>query len=270
MLVCHHCNYTIDIPPICPHCQRSYLHPVGVGTQKVEKEIKKISPNFIVQRMDSDITRKDKTHTEIFESFLDEKTDILVGTQMIAKGLHFPNVTLVGIVSADTQLNLPNFRAGEFTFQLLTQVAGRAGRGEKGGKVIVQTHNPNHYSIRCATSYDFEKFYENELSFRRELNYPPFSQLISLTIKGPNENKVRKDAIVLANLLKQNNKGVEFIGPGPCPIEKIRGKYRWRIIIKSKNKKKLNKLMLNLKDYWNKIPHRQEILLIDIDPVDML
>ena len=161
----------------------------------MEKEIKKLSSNFIIQRMDSDVISKSKTHTEIFESFLNEKTDILVGTQMIAKGLHFPNVTLVGIISADTQLNLPNFRAGEFTFQLLTQVAGRAGRGEKGGKVIVQTHNPDHYSIRCATNYDFEKFYENELNFRKELNYPPFSQLVSLTIKGASENNVRKDAV---------------------------------------------------------------------------
>lgn len=270
MLICHHCNYSTNIPPICPHCHRSYLHPVGVGTQKVEKELKKISSNFIVQRMDSDVISSNVTHKEVFGAFLDGKTDILVGTQMIAKGLHFPNVTLVGIVSADTQLNLPNFRAAEFTFQLLTQVAGRAGRGEKGGKVVVQTHNPDHYSIRCATNYDFEKFYENELGFRKQLNYPPFSQLVSLIIKGPSENKVRKDAVVLANLLKQNNKGVEFIGPGPCPIDKIRGKYRWGIIIKSKNREKLNKLMLNLKDYWNKIPHKEEILTIDLDPVDML
>jgi primosomal protein N' (replication factor Y) len=270
MLICHHCNYSKEVPPICPRCQKSYLKPVGIGTQKVEKEIKKISPHFTIQRMDSDVTRKDKTHQEILGDFLDEKTDILVGTQMIAKGLHFPNVTLVGIISADTQLNLPNFRSGEFTFHLLTQVAGRTGRGERGGKVILQTYNPEHYSIRCATNYDFEKLYENELDFRKKLNYPPFSQLVSLTIRGISQNKVRKDSIILAKYLKENHKGVQFIGPGPCPIEKIRNKYRWRIIIKSKNKRKLNKLMRNLKDYWTKIPHKNETLLIDIDPVDML
>lgn len=275
MLVCHHCNYTIDVPPVCPRCNRAYLHPVGAGTQKVEKEIKKLSPHFVVQRMDSDIiAQKEKTHTEIFESFLEGKTDILIGTQMLAKGLHFPDVTLVGIISADTQLNLPNFRAGEFTFQLLTQVAGRAGRGEKGGKVIVQTHYPDHYSINCATHYDFEKFYENELGFRKELNYPPFSQLVSLTIKGSSEIKVRKDAIILANMLKsyisEIKEGFELIGPGPCPIDKIRNKFRWRIIIKSKNRKNLEKLMQELRNYWAKIPHIQEILSIDLDPVDMM
>ena len=242
MLICHHCNYSTEIPPICPRCHRSYLRPVGIGTQRVEKEIKKLSSDFVVQRMDSDIiTGKSTTHKKVFDDFLEKKIDILVGTQMIAKGLHFPDVTLVGIISADTQLNLPNFRAGEFTFQLLTQVAGRAGRGERTGKVVVQTHYPEHYSIRSAVHYDFEKFYENELDFRKELNYPPFSQLVSLTIKGSSENNVRKDAVVLANMLKQNNKAVEFIGPGPCPVDKIRNKYRWRIIIKSKNRENLNK-----------------------------
>ncbi|MDD5455106.1 MAG: primosomal protein N' [Candidatus Ratteibacteria bacterium] len=274
MLVCHHCNYTTDIPPICPRCNRSYLYPVGAGTQKVEREIKKISPHYIVQRMDSDIISKTKTHEQIFQSFLEGKTDILIGTQMLAKGLHFPDVTLVGIISADTQLSLPNFRAGEFTFQLLTQVAGRAGRGDKSGKVLVQTHYPEHYSIDSATHYDFEKFYENELSFRKQLNYPPFSQLVSLTIKGPSENNVRKDAIILANMLNsyisQTKQNFELTGPGPCPVDKIRNKYRWRIIIKSKNRKALEKLMQNLRGYWNKIPHTQESLSIDLDPVDMM
>ncbi len=275
MLVCHHCNYTIDIPPICPKCNRSYLYPVGTGTQKVEREIKKLSPHFIIQRMDSDIINtKSKTHKEIFDNFLEQKTDILIGTQMLAKGLHFPNVTLVGIISADTQLNLPNFRAGEFTFQLLTQVAGRAGRGEKGGKVIVQTHYPDHYSINSAVNYDFEKFYENELSFRKELNYPPFSQLVSLTVKGTSENKVRKDTIILANMittyLSTQTKTIELIGPGPCPLDKIRNKFRWRIIIKSKNRKNLEKLMQNIRGYWAKIPHKNETLSVDLDPVDMM
>jgi primosomal protein N' (replication factor Y) len=273
MLVCHHCNYTTDIPPICPRCGRSYLSPVGVGTQKVEKEIKKMSADYIVQRIDSDIISKGKTHSEIFESFLEGRTDILIGTQMLAKGLHFPDVTLVGIISADTQLNLPNFRSGELTFQLLTQVAGRAGRGEKGGKVIVQTHYPDHYSIRCAVNYDYEKFYESELSFREELNYPPFSQLVSLTIRGPGENNVRKDAVILANMIKTDissgKNSFEMTGPGPCPVDKIRNKFRWRIIIKSKNRKKLEKLMKNIRGYWAKIPHKNEILSIDLDPVDM-
>jgi len=274
MLVCHHCNYTTDIPPICPKCQRSYLYPVGAGTQKVEREIKKISSDYIVQRLDSDIISKNKTHKEIFQSFLEGKSDILIGTQMLAKGLHFPDVTLVGIISADTQLNLPNFRSGEFTFQLLTQVAGRTGRGEKGGKVIVQTHYPDHYSIESAVRYDFEKFYQNELDFRKELNYPPFSQLVSLTIRGPGENNVRKNSVILANMIKTyisaGKKNFEMIGPGPCPVDKIRNKFRWRIIIKSKNRKNLEKLMKNLRDYWTKIPHKNEHLSIDLDPVDML
>ncbi|MBN1364384.1 MAG: hypothetical protein JW976_06230, partial [Syntrophaceae bacterium] len=170
--------------------------------------------------------------------------------------------------------NLPNFRSGEFTFQLLTQVAGRAGRGEKGGKVIVQTHYPDHYSIESATHYDFEKFYENELDFRRELNYPPFSQLVSLTIRGPGENNVRKNAVILANMIKTHissgKKNFEMIGPGPCPVDKIRNKYRWRIIIKSNSRKNLEKLMKNLRDYWTKIPHKNEHLSIDLDPVDMM
>ena len=269
-LICHHCGYRKDIEHICPQCQGSYMRPRGMGTEKVEKEIKKLFPHSIVQRIDSDTSLRKKSYQEVFNSFTNGKIDILVGTQMIAKGLDFPNVTVVGIISADTQLNLSDFRAAEFTFQLLTQVSGRTGRGEKGGRVIVQTYNPNHYSIRYACSYDFEKFYEEELGFRKKFHYPPFRQLICLTIKGENENRVRKNSLLLAKMLKENHKNVELIGPAPCPIEKIKNKYRWRIVVKNKNTGRVNGLIDHIHTSWKKIPQRKESLIIDVDPIDML
>ena len=269
-VLCHHCGYEREAEKICPHCQKSYMHPLGIGTQQVEKEIKKLFPTCVVKRMDSDINFRKEPYGEIFTSFLEGKIDILVGTQMIAKGLHFPNVTLVGIISADTQLNLPHFRAGELTFQLLTQVSGRTGRGEKGGRVIVQTYTPDNYSIRFASSYDFDKFYEEELKVRKELNYPPFSQLVSLTITGRNENRVRKNAVILSKMLNENDKRIEFAGPAPCPLERVKDRYRWRIIIKSKSAGRLQRVVQRVKECWKKIPHKGENLSVDVDPVNML
>jgi len=237
----------------------------------VEKEIKKYFPESKVARMDSDTTKKRGSHQYILQDFWEKKTDLLVGTQMIAKGLHFPNVTLVGIVSADTQLNLPDFRAGENTFQLLTQVAGRSGRGEKGGEVIVQTYTPEHYSIKCACNYDFPSFYQQELSFRKELGYPPFTQLVSLIIKGLNENRVRRSSILLEKLLKEDNgPKCPLIGPAPCPLEKIRDKYRWRIMVKCRNQQNREDILLRAKSCWKRIPRKDENLIIDVDPIDMM
>jgi len=270
-MLCHHCGYQTNLERICPNCQKGYLQVWGVGTQQVEKEIKKYFPESKVARMDSDTTKKRGSHQYILQDFWEKKTDLLVGTQMIAKGLHFPNVTLVGIVSADTQLNLPDFRAGENTFQLLTQVAGRSGRGEKGGEVIVQTYTPEHYSIKCACNYDFPSFYQQELSFRKELGYPPFTQLVSLIIKGLNENRVRRSSILLEKLLKEDNgPKCPLIGPAPCPLEKIRDKYRWRIMVKCRNQQNREDILLRAKSCWKRIPRKDENLIIDVDPIDMM
>lgn len=238
---CHYCGYEREISKECPECSSTYVKPFGVGTQKIEEELKVIFPQLKVLRMDKDTTSKKGELEEILNKFKNKEADILIGTQMLSKGLDFDNVTLVGILSADMILNFPDFKSFETTFQLITQVSGRAGRSDKEGKVVLQTYDTDHYSIRRAVNYDFEGFYEDEIKVRKVFGYAPFNNMISVVISGENEKLVKKniqnmyDSIIY--LLK--GRGItdfEFIlGPNPCSISKINQNYRWQILFKDDN-----------------------------------
>lgn len=238
-LKCHYCGSTIIPPKVCPVCKSNYIKYFGVGTEKVEELTKKMFPKAIIKRMDMDTTSRKGSYDSIMEKMKNNKIDILIGTQMIAKGLDFKNVTLVGVIAADTTLNLPDFRASERTFQLITQVAGRAGRGEFEGKVIVQTYNPDHYSIQFAKNYDYNSFYNKEIMLREEFKYPPFTNLISIVIYGEDNRLVEMKSKEVYNVLIEeikNNKLYDIledvIGPYPAPLEKIKNNYRYQILIK--------------------------------------
>jgi len=269
-LICHYCNYREEVPTICPECNSSYIRRYGKGTEKVVSSIKQVFPESNVMRMDADVTAKKGTHERILNEFKKHKIDILVGTQMIAKGLDFPKVTLVGVISADTALNLPDFRAAERTFSLLTQVAGRAGRGDEGGKVIIQTYNPRHFAILAAKKHDCQHFYEDEIRIRKELNFPPFTHLVSITLRSTNQENTVKIAEELYNSLKLNidENRIELLGPVPAPITKIKGEYRYNIILKSK---KIDDILEPIK---KSIGERRRIsktyLKIDVDPQSIL
>ncbi|MBN1674504.1 MAG: primosomal protein N' [Kiritimatiellae bacterium] len=233
-LHCHMCGAVKSVPGACPECRDPAFKYTGVGTQRVESVIAKVFPHARIRRMDSDaVTRKD-AYREILGDFKSGRIDILIGTQMIAKGLHFPNVTLIGVVYADLGLHLPDFRASERTFQLLTQVAGRAGRGEVQGEVIVQTYTPFNTAIQAARRLDYEGFCDQELEFRRELNYPPFTHLVCLTVKGASEEKVAFSARALSKALESALAGnrVFLSGATPAPLARIKGAYRYQIMVR--------------------------------------
>ena len=233
-MICHVCGRIHKVPSKCPECSDPTFRMAGYGTQRVEEIVKKLFPHARVQRMDSDTTTKKDSHRRILGEFRTGKIDILVGTQMIAKGLHFPNITLVGVISADLSLHMPDFRASERTFQLLTQVAGRAGRGEVAGEVIVQTYTPFHPAIQAARRLDYGGFYDQEIEFRRELKYPPFSRMVCVTLRGVSEEKVMFSAKVLAeSLAPQLSDKVAMSGPAPAPIEKMKGQYRHQLIFRA-------------------------------------
>ena len=235
---CHYCGYEKQVPSECPECGSNYLRPFGTGTQRIEEELKHLIPGIKVLRMDKDTTARKGATEEILEKFRNKEADVLIGTQMISKGLDFSDVTLVGIISADMMLNFPDFKSFETTFQLITQVAGRAGRADKEGEVILQTYNTDHYAIRCAMEYDFEKFYENEIKIRETFEYPPFNNMISVVISGENEKLVEKNAYSMYNSLRYlfKGRGIEdlsfILGPNPCAISRINKNYRWQILFK--------------------------------------
>jgi primosomal protein N' (replication factor Y) len=236
-LVCHQCNYRIDVPESCPKCKRRRIKFLGIGTQRLEQEVGYTFPQAKLLRWDSDATKGRYSHDEILRQFRTHQADILIGTQMVAKGLDLPLVTLVGVVSADTALNLPDFRGGERTFQLLSQVAGRAGRGERGGRVIIQTYAPEHYAIRAAAKHDYASFYEQEIGYRRQLHNPPFSQLASLTCSQTNDTLCQREAERMKRFLEQEIAakgiaGIELIGPAPAFIHRLRGRFRWQLILR--------------------------------------
>lgn len=267
-LICHYCNWKTETPDICPKCNSSYIRFLGLGTEKVESELHRYFPTRKMERMDTDSTRKRGSHDRILKGFSKHSTDILVGTQMIAKGLDFPMVTLVGVVSADTSLNLPDFRASERTFNLLTQVAGRAGRGREKGLVIVQTYAPKHYAISTASKHDYDSFYKIEISYRKELELPPFTHIIKLTLRSKNNQIAEETSTKLARLLKKKlKKSVKIIGPAPALLSKLRGQYRWNILIKVKDPEKINtslrKSLESFKKPWGVFITR------DVDPMSL-
>lgn len=232
-LRCHICGARRRVPPACPGCGDRAYRFAGIGTQRVEIIVQKLFPHARVERMDADATTRKDSHRRILGDFRTGKTQILIGTQMVAKGLHFPNVTLIGVIYADLSLHMPDFRASERTFQLLTQVAGRAGRGDVPGEVIVQTYTPFHAAIQAARRLDFRGFSEEELRFRREFGYPPFSRLVCVTIRGPSEEKVSFSASVLARTLRKKLPSrVMVAGPAAAPLARAEGNYRYQIILR--------------------------------------
>jgi primosomal protein N' (replication factor Y) len=236
-LLCHHCGYKRQLPNTCPQCKSPQIRQFGIGTERVEQEVSKLFPGAKVIRLDSGVTRQKGIHEILLKQFADRKADILVGTQMLAKGIDFPFVTLVGVMLADVGLSLPDFRATERTFQLLTQVAGRAGRSPLGGKVVFQTYQPDEYPIRMAAKHDFSAFYQHELQYRAKLHYPPFTRLIRLEFRHQNESECKANAERMAEkvlfwISEGNYKQTDVIGPVPCFFPKLNSIYRWQIIIR--------------------------------------
>ena len=273
-LKCHYCNQVETFPEVCPECGSDALKNSGTGTQKIEQYIKDLFPENNVERVDSDILIRKGEHVRLLERFQRGDIDILVGTQMIAKGLDNPNVTLVGVISADASFNLPDFRASERGFQLLTQVAGRAGRGEFTGRVFFQTYNPDYYALASAKSQNYNEFYMTEIAAREEFDYPPFSQMIRLIISSTNNFRAEKSAqeIAMRMCLMVDKYGIserlEVLGPTPCVIERINGYYRFQIIIKNKLEEKGHNF---ISSFLNKVTMPKDIkLAIDVDPLDIL
>ncbi|OGO33169.1 MAG: primosomal protein N' [Chloroflexi bacterium RBG_16_56_11] len=264
ILTCHQCNYRASVPTVCPSCGSPQLKFLGAGTQKLEQEVKYQFPRARQLRWDSDITTGKNSHETILKKFRDRQAEILVGTQMVAKGLDIPSVTLVGVVSADTSLNLPDFRAGERTFQLLSQVAGRAGRGVAGGRVIIQTFSPEHYAIKAAARHDYASFYEQELAYRRMFHNPPFTRLARLTYAHASDARCQEEAerlkkVVATEIDALGLAGIEILGPAPAFIRRLRGRYRWQLILRGRD---LAAFLapLDLPRGW----------AIDIDPVNLV
>jgi len=265
-LVCHHCNFNMEPPEICPECNASYLKYWGLGTEKVESEAHRLFPSANIARMDTDSTYKRGSHDKVLSKFKDGHIDILIGTQMIAKGLDFPKVTLVGVISADTALNLPDFRSAERTFNLLTQVAGRAGRSDLGGRVIIQSYTPQHYSVQAAKNHDYNTFYDKEIALRKELYLPPLCHAAILTLRGRKEEKVFKAGERLkTSLEKENISGnVEILGPAPSPVSKMKGMYRWNILLRSLSAENITSI---LKKALDKNKTAGIIITVDVDPL---
>ena len=272
---CHYCNFRKPILEVCPACGNSSLAGVGTGTEQIEQALKRLLPEARIERMDRDTTIKRGSHEQLIRRWERGEIDILVGTQMITKGHDIGGVTLVGALLADLSLNVPDFRAAERTFQLLSQVAGRSGRGDDPGTVIVQTYSPDHYAIQHLLANDYQTFFAAEIAFRRELNYPPFSRLIKLRLDGPKVDEVKEGAKSLAKKLrtKQANNAkyrehVEVLGPAPAPIEKLRNRYRWQLLLKGKQASSLLEFANEARDAWGK--SRTIRLHIDVDPYSML
>ena len=268
---CRHCGYERPTPKVCPQCGSVYIRYFGLGTEQVEQEVLKAFPKARVERMDADSTTRKDAHQKILDLFKSGDIDILVGTQMIAKGLDFPNVTLVGVISADTALNLPDFRAGERAFNLLTQVAGRSGRSEAGGNVVVQTYMPEHYSIQAAQRHDYLRFYREEIGYREALLYPPLSHAATILLRGEVEEEVIQVSNHLLDQL-ETFKGdrfptVEIRGPVPAPLAKIRNKFRWHFLLRSEDVKELREL---IRCAVAATSPTSIDLIVDIDPISVL
>jgi len=269
-LICHHCNYHIPLPSFCPECNSKHLHYSGIGTEHVENKLRELFPKAVIGRMDSDVLRKKGAYFKIFTDFKSGKTDILVGTQILAKGFDFPNVTLVGVISADVNLNIPDFRASERTFALLTQVAGRAGRGKVPGRVVIQTYTPEHYAIRFALTHNYNKFYNQEIFFRKQLNLPPYTHMALIVFRSENEEITEKSCRVFSEILRKENKlkSLEIMGHFPLPLSKLRGYFRWGIIIKNKDVFVINNLLRKCLSLWKR--HKQVKITFDIDPLTVI
>lgn len=275
-LVCHYCGSSRSLPQQCPQCSKEYLHLLGEGTEKIQEILCELFSQASIDRLDRDTVQRKGSAEKILGAFSKGRTDILIGTQMIAKGHDFPVVTLVGVLAAEQGLRMPDFRAAERTFQLLTQVAGRAGRGERPGEVIIQTYYPNHYSLRHARSQDYQSFFDEEIRFRRRFRYPPFTALANLVVQGKEQEKVRElvgqvaDLLLLHRTRLSAEKRMRILGPAPAALERLKGRYRFQIVIKTTDRQELHELLgCTLKDLRRQGASLQNIS-IDIDPLNLL
>ncbi len=274
-LICHYCGFTVKVPQDCPVCRSPHIRFFGIGTQKVEEELKKHFGDITFLRMDTDTTLRKNAHEKILKNFEENNINILLGTQMIAKGLDFPNVTLIGVLAADILLNVDDYRASERTFQLVTQVAGRAGRGPNRGKVLVQTYNTDDYSIQAACKQDYEGFYRQEILVRKNLNYPPFTNIGVVIVKGLDDKlvqqKIKEVYDKIQDMVSDSRPDFGAIGPMRAPISRINGRYRWRIIVKCRSYSFLVNLFTKVYDDFIAGKERGKVdLSVDINPINML
>jgi primosomal protein N' (replication factor Y) len=274
-LKCHYCQYTTLPPETCPACQGTRVEYFGTGTQKVEREVRRLFPHARVARLDRDATGGRHAMQEVLTRLARGEIDILIGTQMITKGHDFPKITLVGVVSADVTLGLPDFRAAERTFQLLTQVAGRAGRGEVPGQVIVQTFAPQHYAIQHAQAHDFHGFYAEEMGYRKQLSYPPAVRLAAIRFDAPDLQAVEQFCQAFAALLRPHvhaAEGVTLLGPAPAALAKLNNRYRWHLLLKAPTARRLHDVIDNGLAAMRQatIARHGVRLMVDVDPVNLL
>jgi primosomal protein N' (replication factor Y) len=276
-LNCHYCGSYLKPKDVCPECKGTTIKYLGAGTQRVEEEINSLIPAISFQRMDRDSTQKKLSHYRIVKDMEERKIDVLLGTQMVAKGHDFPDVTLAAVISADITMNMPDFRSAERAFQLFTQLAGRAGRGDVAGRAFIQTYEPEHYVFEYVLNHNYHKFYEKEIELRRELSYPPFSKLLRIIISFKTKESAQKITGIISNRIKKisplpdrppGKGGIEILGPAPAPIEKIRNLWRWHIILKGKNARTLRQTAAAI---LGRMQDVKEVKVdVDVDPINML
>ena len=272
-LMCHQCGARKYLPKTCPVCQSKYIKQFGTGTEKVEESVRKFFPDARVMRMDRDTTRQKNSYEIMYNDFKNNEFDILIGTQMISKGLDFKDVTLVGVLAADLSLNMPDYRASEKTFQLITQVAGRAGRGDKPGEVIIQSYSPDNFAITSAQAHDYDGFYQKEVEMREVLNNPPFSSLFYVVFTSENEELLIKNTQYIGGLLRKHltkYDNIILLGPSPCIISKIKSNYRWQVLIKGEIHEETALEIKNLIQNEMKSIYKEMKVSMDLNPNSMM
>ncbi|HZJ44652.1 MAG TPA: primosomal protein N' [Pyrinomonadaceae bacterium] len=272
VIVCHYCDHRQAVPSACPHCAKKYIYFVGEGTEQIEEILQQLIPELKIARIDRDTTTQRRRFEKSLNDFSEGRLDTLVGTQMLAKGHDFPNVTLVGVVSVDAGLALADFRAAERTFQLITQVAGRAGRGELPGRVLIQTYHPYHYALRHSCAQDYEGFYTEEMRYRQNHSYPPFVALASILVRGQDLNRVREDAHTVRRALDRANadRRLRILGPAPAPLARLKGEHRFQLLLKSRTRKRLREVVdVSMRQLVSDGLNLRSINL-EIDPVSMM
>src|SRR5215467_3045144 len=269
-LLCHYCGYAEKFPSSCPKCASEHIYFLGLGSERVEEELHHAFPTARIARLDRDTVTGKRQYETILHDFREGHYDILVGTQMIAKGHDIPNVTLVGVVSADVGLGMPDFRAAERTFQLLTQVAGRAGRGSVPGIVLIQTINPDHYAVRMAAAQDYQAFYEKELAFRRALHYPPFSAMANVLLRSEQKENAMRMSSDLGRLLTPPPEKLKIMGPAEAPVPRLKNEYRYQFLVKAASRKALNELLTRIRSYAAEHKWGATSLVIDVDPLSLM
>lgn len=269
-MLCHYCNYAERVPDRCPKCDSEHIQFLGVGSERVEQELHDAFPKARIARLDRDTVGAKRDYEVILAGFRDHDYDVLVGTQMIAKGHDIPNVTLVGIVNADIGLALPDFRSAERAFQLLTQAAGRAGRGTTPGIVLLQTQFPDHYAIQCAAEQNYEKFYTKEIAFRRAMYYPPFGAMANLIVRSSKEEEAISRSAALGRLLSPPPEGIKVLGPAPAAVPRVKTEYRFQMLLKSANRTRLSEVLTEIRKFVAAEKWSPALLAIDVDPVTLL